>query len=107
MDEPALIPVSQLHVEDRLPSLAEFVGELAAAASVDHDASIDAEMFYVDSIQLELPFELDLVQENGVWQIDAAPPTQIVDTTVMPVLHRVRMTVSLDDGERSIDSVES
>lgn len=106
---------------DRLPALADFLGEVASAASVEPEVAGDAMLagspdaaqlnpgfgLVVSEIKVDLPIELDLVEEQGAWQLDAAPPTQLMETSVMPVLHRVRMTVSLDNGERSFDTVES
>lgn len=91
---------------DRLPSLADFLGELVGAVSVEPEAGGEV-MFAVGEIKADMPFELDVLQEQGVWQLDAAPPTQKIETTVMPVFHRLRIRVSLDDGERSLDPVES
>lgn len=91
---------------DRLPSLADFLSELASAASVDAD-SAGEETIWVSEIKVDLPIELNVLQEQGVWQLDAAPPTQKIETTVMPVWHRVRLRVSVDHGERSLDPVES
>jgi hypothetical protein len=91
--------------EDRLPTLAGFLAELASAASVDSD-STEEESILVSEIKVDLPIELNLLQEEGVWQLDAAPPTQKTETTVMPVWHRVRLRVTLD-GERSLEPMES
>lgn len=91
---------------DRLPSLADFLSELASAASVDAD-SAGEETIWVSEIKVDLPIELNVLQEQGVWQLDAAPPTQKIETTVMPVWHRVRLRVSVDHGERNLDPVES
>lgn len=99
---------------DRLPGLADFLGGLASAASAEPEADSPDEaqlnqgfVLAVSELKVDLPVELDLVEDNSVWRLDAAPPTQWIETTVMPVWHRVRMTVSLDDGERGLDSVES
>lgn len=96
----------EIDPSDRLPSLADFLAELAGAASVDPEVAGE-ETLAVSEIKLDLPIELDLLQEQGVWQLDAAPPTQKIETTVMPVWHRVRLRVRVDDGERSLDTVES
>jgi hypothetical protein len=91
---------------DRLPSLGTFLGELAGAACAEPAESGDTFLF-VSEIGLALPFELDLLEEGGMWQLDASPPTQKIETTIMPVWHRVRIRVRVDDGERGLDPVES
>ena len=91
---------------DRLPPLEELVAALAGAAIVD-PVSAGEEMILVSEIKVDLPIELNLLQESGAWQIDASPPTQKIETTVMPVWHRVRLTVSVDNGERNIEPMGS
>jgi len=95
----------EIDPSDRLPTLAGFLSELATAASVDAD-SPGEESILVSEIKVDLPIELNLLQEQGVWQLDASPPSQKTETTVMPVWHRVRLRVTLD-GERNLEPVES
>jgi len=103
VEPPAAYAISS---EDRLSSLADFLGDLVSAAGVETD-SMAPEAMVVSEIRLDLPFELDLLEEQGAWQLDAGPPTQWIETSVMPVWHRLRIKVSLDNGERSLDTVES
>jgi hypothetical protein len=97
--------VSEMLESDGLPSLSDFLGELASAVNVDPE--MIGEQTIVSEIKVDLPFELHVSQELTKWQLDAAPPTQIIETTVMPVWHRMRMTVSLNDGRRGLEAVES
>jgi hypothetical protein len=90
---------------DRLPTLCALVAELAGACAVIPEAEGDA--LLVSEVALELPIELGMMDEGEGWRLDAAPPTQQVETTVLPVWHRLRLKVSLDDGERSLDAVEA
>jgi hypothetical protein len=96
----------EIDTSDRLPALSEFLAELASVASVDADSEIE-EAVSISEINVDLPFELNLLQESGAWQLDAAPPTQKIDTTVMPVWHRVRLRVTVDNGERDFEPMES
>ncbi len=95
----------EIDAADRLPALADFIAELAGAALEDPPG--DGGACTASEIAFDLPFELDLLEEQGVWQLDAAPPTQKLETTLMPVWHRVRIRVSLDDGRSGISAVES
>lgn len=90
---------------DRLPTLCALVAELAGACVVIPET--EGNVLLVSEVALELPIELDLTEEGEGWRLDAAPPTQQVETTVLPVWHRLRLKVSLDDGERSLDAVEA
>lgn len=107
MSEPSIITAPRLiNPFDRLPRLAEFLDHLASAASVEPD-SPGEETSHVSEIKVDLPIELNLLQERGVWQLDASPPTQKVETTVMPVWHRLKLRVTLDDGGSNLDPMES
>ncbi|MBI3777074.1 MAG: hypothetical protein HY273_16270 [Gammaproteobacteria bacterium] len=97
---------TEIFEAERLPALADLLSELASAASVDPEVSGN-DILLVSEIKVELPIEMNLMQEQNVWQLDAAPPTQMIDTTVMPVWHQLRLRVSVDHGERSLDPVES
>lgn len=96
----------EIDLSDRLPGLSEFLAELAGAVVVDADSRAE-ETMWVSEIKIDLPIELNLLEELGAWQLDAAPPTQKVETTVMPVWHRVRLRVTVNHGERDLESVES
>ena len=96
----------EIDESDRLPALSEFLAELAGVASVEADSEAE-EAVSISEINIDLPFELNLLQESGAWQLDAAPPTQMIDTTVMPVWHQVRIRVTVENGERDFEPVES
>jgi hypothetical protein len=51
---------------------------------------------------IDTPIELDvLVDDDGRVSIVAAPPTQHVETTYMPVFHHIDLVVTADgDGDR-------
>ena len=91
---------------DRLPALADFLGAITSGVRIDPD-SAEEETIFVREIKIDLPIELNLMQELGEWQLDAAPPTQKIETTVMPVWHRLRLRVTLDNGERNLEPLES
>jgi hypothetical protein len=80
--------------------------ELADVENVDADPREEG-IVSISEMNIDLPFELDLLQESDAWQLDAAPPTQKIETTVMPVWHRLRLRVTVENGERSFEPVES
>lgn len=43
----------------------------------------------IDSVLLDMPLELVVVTETEQLRVFAAPPTQHLETSVMPVLHRI------------------
>jgi hypothetical protein len=77
------------------PTLGRLVQALGEAIDDADGAGPD---LVVTSATLELPCELRLRTTPGGLLLGAAPPTQIVQTSVMPVLHRLRLTLRLDDG---------
>ena len=82
--------------EFRLPLLRDLV-----VAMVDVDRVADDSMeFHVEELTFDLPVELDPWHDGDVVSsLGASPPTQIVSTTVMPVFHRLRVTLA--EGEVS------
>ena len=83
-----------------VPSLDEFLHPFddlfAGLADLDgalHDDVLGVAM-HVERVLVDLPVELDVsVAEDGRVTMLSAPPTQHVETTWMPVLHRIRMTL--------------
>ncbi len=78
--------------------------ETIFAGIADFDAALrDDRLGVAMRIQravVETPIELGvLVDPDGAVTLTGAPPTQHVETTVMPVFHGIRMTVTADgDG---------
>jgi hypothetical protein len=105
-----------IHEDDRLPTLAAFLAGLAQAAQPEateamRDGASDGTLG-VTRMTVSLPFELDLLEEQGGYALDAAPPTQRTRTSVPPVLHRLTLTIvredeAADDGRIGIETVES
>ena len=54
----------------------------------------------VESMAFDLPFELEMrVDSRGRCELHAAPPTQELETSVMPVFHRLTVRMVRDGGE--------
>ena len=79
-------------------------GELMAAFGPDEDELVaadvsDAGRMRVERVTLDLPVEIEVaVDEGGNVHLGSAPPTQHLATTVMPVLHRLRMRIVRSAG---------
>lgn len=56
----------------------------------------------VTNVQVDMPVEMALkVDDNGNVDLASAPPTQQIETTIFPVLHRMRLNlVAGNDQER-------
>ncbi len=76
--------------------LGELFGELAVYTETLEDDELGVR-FTVGRVVLDMPFELDVdIDDAGRASLSGAPPTQIVETTFFPVLHRLRMTVEVE-----------
>lgn len=74
-----------------LPTLSEFVRTL-----IVHDSSgaPGLGVMEVERLDVDLPVEMDVTAlADTVARVGVGPPTQWVETTVMPVFHRLRLTV--------------
>jgi hypothetical protein len=80
MDQ-ALFPMGQL-----LVSISEIQGELK-----DDICSMS-----IESVKIEMPFELDVrVDSNGRLVVGGSPPTQQLETTFMPVFHKMKVNIQV------------
>jgi hypothetical protein len=51
----------------------------------------------VDSLSFDLPFEMDVRPDAwGRLRVDAAPPTQELETSTLPVFHRLVVRIARD-----------
>jgi len=85
-----------------LPRFSDFIIGLVEPAmqnAASADIAGERQQLTVSRLSVDLPFELDLVtQADNSVTLNAAPPTQRTETSVMPVFHQVRVTISCDDG---------
>jgi hypothetical protein len=52
----------------------------------------------VDALKLNMPVELRVdIDEGGNVVVKGSAPTQTVETTVMPVFHRIRLCLEIDE----------
>lgn len=56
----------------------------------------------VTNVKIELPVEIGVeVDDNGNVSLASAPPTQQIETTIFPVLHRMRIVLVVENGPES------
>ncbi|AZZ92062.1 hypothetical protein EUZ85_15545 [Hahella sp. KA22] len=89
--------------EDRFPGLADMLEDfLTPQLALDIDPAQPDQLLglYVERLALDLPIELQPRRdEHGVLTVGVAPPTQWIETSVQPVLHRLRVTLELNDDD--------
>lgn len=101
--------------EDRFPGLAELLEDfLTPQLELTPDPmQPDGQMaLYVERLTLDMPIELQTLRdESNRFDLGVAPPTQWIETSVQPVLHRLRLTFELDpesgDDQSRNKTVES
>lgn len=80
-----LIPVSEL-----ISNMARFIGQIG-----DPDSG---QVLTVEQLNFDLPVELQLeIDDQGRLNLKAAPPTQQIETSVMPVFHQIKLSVVKDN----------
>lgn len=54
----------------------------------------------IEQLTVDMPIELKVtVNPDGTIQVKGSPPTQLVNTTVMPVWHQMRLRIVREDDE--------
>jgi hypothetical protein len=90
-----------LDVLEEYPTLAEWVEGLADGLLVQEDSDQDDVVgpLYVSRLKVRMPIEV-LVrladEEQGSLSLRVAPPSQSVETSVMPVLHGFEVGIAAD-----------
>ena len=97
--------------EDRFPGLAELLEQrLTPQLELAADPMQPEQQFglFVERLALDMPLELQTVRDEGNrLTIGTSPPTQWIETSVQPVLHRLRLTLELDDDQSRNETLES
>ncbi len=79
---------------DTLPPLGRFVASLLALDADNNDAA------HITALTITMPVEFDIFTPGGrVLALGAAPPTQRIETSVLPVFHRLSVTLVADEME--------
>jgi hypothetical protein len=79
---------------DLLPPLAELLGGFA---DLDGDEEPAADAATVERVTVSLPFELEMWRQGAALDLRASPPTQKIETTILPVWHRLTVTIALEE----------
>ncbi|EWY41500.1 hypothetical protein N825_27685 [Skermanella stibiiresistens SB22] len=80
-----------------LASFGDLAADLAVFAETLEDEEAGVAMS-IDRMTIDLPVELEVrVGEDGRVALGSEPPTQYTDTSVMPVFHRLRITLGGPD----------
>jgi hypothetical protein len=86
-DRSLLMPVSQL-MEELTAYEKQIVDPKTGYALILEQITVDT------AIELKV-----IVNSDGTVELKSAPPTQLFQTTIMPVFHHMRLRVVREDGE--------
>lgn len=81
---PAFAPLHRL-VHDLLPQVPPLVDDESGTRS------------RITSYEVSTPLELDVVVEGGEVRLGSAPPLYHLETSLMPVLHQVRLLAVVEE----------
>lgn len=78
-----------------LPSVSELIDAFLPDAGSAADEAV-----LVEAMSFDLPVELEAMLDDAGTMTDVrlSPPTQMIATTVMPVFHRLRLTMARSDA---------
>jgi hypothetical protein len=81
-------------IDEQLAPFAVFVDAMSVASAAAISGSEYVPSMWVERLEIELPFEMDvLVEPDGRVRLAGGPPTQYTETTFMPVFHKVKLAV--------------
>lgn len=90
----------EIHPEDYFPGLAGMLEDFLSPQIELAPDPFQPDSYLglvVERLHIELPIELQLLRaSSGEAFIGATPPSQWIETSVEPVLHRVALTLELD-----------
>jgi hypothetical protein len=102
---------SLIEEEDRFPGLAELLEDfLTPQLELDADPMQPDRQYglFVERLALDLPLEFQTLRDSdNRLTLGTSPPTQWIETSVQPVLHRLRVTLERDDDESRNETMES
>lgn len=83
--------------DDILMPFADLVQELVAYNGYLEDPASGHAMT-IERVKLNMPVEIRVtVDDDGTIRLKGSPPTQLTETTIMPVFHQLQMEVMRDD----------
>lgn len=87
-------PANYDNIDQALLPLHEFISSFTAGLSGTMNDDDDIQQMSIESVTLDLPIEIDAVTDNdGRLILGGGPPTQIIETTFMPVFNRLRVVL--------------
>ena len=91
------IETTKLEDTDILIPFADMIQQLVDYGEPLEDPLSNQAMM-IEKVKVEMPVEFKvLVDDDGKATLKTNAPTQSTETTIMPVFHRMKLTVELDD----------
>jgi hypothetical protein len=88
-------------IDRELLPIAEVIHSLSEINGVVEDENWGLRMS-IDEIEVEMPMELDIMtDDDGNLVLGSAPPTQTIETTFMPVFHKIKLAIKIFNDEEN------
>lgn len=98
---------TKIATEDQSPSLSDMLEDfLTPQLQLEPDPVRHDEQYglYVSRLALDIPIEMQMLRdEKEQLMFGISPPSQWIETSVEPVLHRLRVSFELDEYSESED----
>ena len=90
------IETTESEAEEILIPFADMIQKLVNYGDPLEDPFFDRIMM-IEKVKVEMPVEIKVsVEDDGTTTLKSNAPTQSTETTIMPVFHRMKLTVELD-----------
>lgn len=88
-------------IDEAMVEMSEFISQMTEVDGYLFDEEWQTAT-RLENVEMEIPIQLDLhVSDNGLVTIGSSPPLFYVDTTVMPVFHQLKVTISVNENSEN------
>lgn len=102
-DFPGETPVTDTPgvIDEAMLEMSEFVAQMTAVDGYLFDEEWQVAT-RLEDVEMSIPVQLDLhVADDGLVTIGGSPPLFYINTTVMPVFHQLRVTISVNENSEN------
>ncbi|MFZ6012343.1 MAG: hypothetical protein ACOYXT_18515 [Bacteroidota bacterium] len=86
-------------IDPKLVPIAEMITSLSELEGAVEDEGWGLKMS-IEEIEIEMPMEFDIMTDDlGNLVLGSAPPTQTIETSYMPVFHKVKLGIKILNAE--------
>lgn len=88
-------------IDEAMMEMGEFISQMSEVEGYLLDEKWQTAT-RLENVEMEIPIQLDLhVNDDGLLTIGSSPPLFYVNTTVMPVFHQLKVTISVNENSEN------